>query len=432
MPDFSRIKGIKVPSRLTYPRTPLRGLALLLAPLVTVATVPTTATAASTVTSDAAALTKRVETLENEIRGLRRLQEEAFVRSSESSSSVQSFLSDRLTIGGFFEPAFQAILSSGGQTRAAETSNALGLNFSAVFSSHLRFITQAITTLQFPLTNEHSDPRGRSIGLPGRREYGEPVSGSVVPQGFVEYHDTAAFVVQGGVGYVPFGIAAQLREPVLFYRRGGPQVVRTPDLITPIWSGIHLQSTLLTTYGTLTGHLYSFTPVISPRPDPDTGVPGGGARLQWASPDDDVRIGASSQVRKHLGNSEHALGIDAQWVRSAMVVTFEAVSTRLRGTTPWSVYLEPAVPLNAAGSVLLYFFGDYADASQNQTGTGPRAIDDPYRKWEYGAGLNWLPVSATRLRVGYARNDYVGSTAHPDGGASRDYHAVDLSAGVAF
>jgi len=55
---------------------------------------------------------------------------------------------------------------------------------------------------------------------------------------------------------------------------------------------------------------------------------------------------------------------------------------------------------------------------------------DPITIIEQGAGINWLPTSYTRLRVGFTYHNYVDED--PTFKNERDYYTVDLSAGVAF
>ena len=89
-----------------------------------------------------------------------------------------------------------------------------------------------------PLQNEHNDPRAASLHLPSRREFGPYAYGSILTQGYLEYDLTDSVHAQTGMGYVPFGVAFQQREPVLFIRRGGPQVLRMTNLVSPLWSGV--------------------------------------------------------------------------------------------------------------------------------------------------------------------------------------------------
>ena len=79
---------------------------------------------------------------------------------------------------------------------------------------------------------------------------------------------------------------------------------------------------------------------------------------------------------------------------------------------------------------ILYAFADYLDHPNNLTNL-TATLPDPYRKWELGGGVNWLPTSFTRYRLGFTVAEYVGDTA-VIAASDRDYWSLDLSAGVAF
>src|SRR5690606_14596546 len=103
-------------------------------------------------------------------------------------------------------------------------------------------VSQFITGLTTPLTNPHNDPRAPSIApnLDEKRDYHSIFIGALVAQGYAEYILNPRLRIQAGLGYVPFGYYAQLREPVLFERRGGPQTIRTDNLFSPLWMGVNL------------------------------------------------------------------------------------------------------------------------------------------------------------------------------------------------
>jgi hypothetical protein len=96
----------------------------------------------------------------------------------------------------------------------------------------------------------------------------------------------------------------------------------------------------------------------------------------------------------------------------------------------WSAYVEPGFWIYDE-EVLWYVFGDYFFGANNETGFGAVKLPDPILKWEYGTGLNWLPTSFTRLRLGFTYYDYVGNQSVKQG-QNRDFFGVDISAGVAF
>jgi hypothetical protein len=152
-----------------------------------------------------------------------------------------------------------------------------------------------------------------------------------------------------------------------------------------------------------------------------------GSRVWWRSSRDQVHLGISSQTASRGSTSYTSVGPDLRLHFPGVTFISEIVKSLGDGTQPWSAHFEPEFEFFKQ-SVICYVFGDYLEDPFNKTGA---SISDPIKKWEYGTGVNWLPTSFTRLRLGIAYNDYVGSTAVPSG-RDRDYWMGDLSAGVAF
>lgn len=362
------------------------------------------------------ALTKRIEELE-------RQQEELVIQSQARGSQVNSFLRDGLTLGGFFEAGISEIEGEDTDLQVVNNSNILGLNLAADFSPQLHFAAQFLSYYGVPLQNRHNNPNAEQ----SRREYGTPVFGAVLTQGYVEFTESPSLKIQAGVGYVPFGQALQLRELVLFWRRNGPQINRTSDLVSQLWSGIHILGDFAFSGGGEWGYnLYTSTPV-----DPEqTKVMGVGGRLWISSENDRLTGGLSTQVGKYSSGTDEVVGADARLKLGQWLVTTEYVRHVTDGDDPYSYYVEPGVFLGDE-KFILFAFADYAQNSLNDLRTTSSTIADPYKKWEYGAGVNWLPSVYTRLRLTLGYSDYVGSTARLNG-QNRDHHTVDVSAGVAF
>ena len=362
-------------------------------------------------------LTKRIEELE-------RQQEELLIQSATQKSGMNSFLKDNLTFGGFFEPAYTIITGPDTETQATNSVNLLGINLAAEYGPRLRFVSQFVTALGFTLANEHNNPNAGG-GQPDKREYTTPAFATLLTQGYLEYSFSSNYRMQGGLGYVPFGYAFQQREPVLFIRRGGPQVLRTRNIVSPLWSGLNFLARFPQKNSTWGYGVYTFSPFEAPK------HPGVGARTFWASADDKVTVGLSTQGGKLGAKSFQSLGTDLRLNFNPYLVTTEFVHGFFEGDDPWSFYIEPAIYIMDE-EVLLYVFGDYTFNSENRNGgTGPTSFADPYQKWEYGFGVNWLPTAYTRIRLGLTFNDYVGNTAVVDD-QDRDYTSIDISAGVAF
>jgi hypothetical protein len=124
------------------------------------------------------------------------------------------------------------------------------------------------------------------------------------------------------------------------------------------------------------------------------------------------------------------LGVDARARFDRFTFTSELAKSYGQGDQPWSFYFEPDFDL-VPQSVILYTFADYLVNPLNTTGAGPAVVSDPFRKWQWGAGANWLPTPFTRLRAGLTMNDFVGPSAAASG-QNRNYWDLDLSAGISF
>ncbi len=365
----------------------------------------------------------RLEELTRRIEQLERQQEELILEASGSRNNVHSFLRDNLTLGGFFESDLTFLGGPDTDFKAMNSTNVLALNISADFTPRLRFVTQALTVLGYPLTNQHNDPSPEPATLPQRREFGAPVFGTLLTQGYLEYVGSDAFQLRAGTGYVPFGYALQQREMVLFIRRAGPQILRTPQLVSPLWNGLHALGSFRAGRGRAGYDVYTTNPADT---DSDSDVLGGGARGWWSSAGEKVTAGLSGQVGKFSGQTSEVVGADLRWRSRHWVITSEYAQRVMDREDPWSAYLEVGRYF-ARDRWLVYAFGDYARSTLPEDGPGA----DFYRKWEYGVGLNWLPTSYTRIRIGPVIHDYVGGEAVEDG-QNRDYVSLDLSVGVAF
>ncbi|MES2527888.1 MAG: hypothetical protein V4598_12420 [Bdellovibrionota bacterium] len=354
------------------------------------------------------ALTKRIEQLESQ-------QEELILSQGSQTNRVNSFLRDDLTFGGFFESGFSTFDGPDTRFQSMYSGSTFGLNLSAQFSEKLRFVNQTITVLSYPLLNAHNNP----VLTPKHREYGDPIFAATVTIGYLEMPLSPNLILQTGIGYVPFGYAAQQRETVLFIRRGGPQVLRTSNLIQPLWGGVHLAGTFRPANAGF--NLYTVNPLDK------SNTSGLGGRLWANSADDILRAGVSTQIMKFGGHTSEIIGADLVLNSERFLVTSEYVNHMTgEGRNPWTAYIEPAIKLHD-GEVLLFVFSDYADDALVELGP----VYDPMIRWENGVGINWLPTSNTRFRATAAREEYLGKNS-TIAGQNRDWWYFDLSAGVAF
>lgn len=377
-------------------------------------------------TSLLAATDKDIEELKKRISDLESQQEQLLLSATEPKNSVGSFLNDSLTLGGFFDGGYNFITGPDTDTQFVNNSNALGINVAADLGNKYRFVTQLVNILSIPLLNEDSDPNATTVGLPKNRHYESYNTFSVLSQGYIEYNFNRLFNLQGGLGYIPFGYALQIREPVIYVRRNGPQMVRQEtNLIPNLWSGFHLYGSKAIGTKEYGYNVYTFTPAKKAH------FVGLGAR-SWMSVDDEKIIGGiSAQIAKNEDETYKTVGADVRidfhpfQIRAELA---ELISKEVQNS--WSAYLEPGFWIYNE-EVLWYVFGDYFFGANNETGLGTVKLPDAIQKWEYGTGFNWLPTSFTRLRLGVTYYDYVGNQSIKQG-QERDFLGVDMSVGVAF
>jgi hypothetical protein len=384
------------------------------------------------IASDSLVQAQDSSNIQQRLDDLEQTQDEIFQQLTSEQGKVGTFLDDRLSIGGFFETAVTGIWGNGTRTQFSTTPNNLALDLSAVFSDSFRFNSQTLFTLSYPLDNSDNDPNAASLGLPASRGFDLLTTAVTVPLAYFEYGSNPEIAVQAGRGFAPFGIAYQLRDLVLFRRRGGPQMIganaNTPGnvvIASGTWSGVHLGGSFRALKGHLGYDLYTLTPGSS------TGTIGGGARA-WIDLLPSLTWGVSTQAAKMHGYTFEVIGTDLKLKtgRFGMDMEYAAHYSASGVGVARSYYAEPYYTfLNE--KFLIYGAVDYLGNPFGETIGLVSTGLDPYEKFELGGGVNWLPFSYTRFRLGLLYNDYVGSTANL-AGAERNYFSLDLSAGVEF
>ncbi len=379
----------------------------------------------------AEARAEKSASVEERLQRLEQGQEDMFQQVLDRRGQVRSFLGEDISLGGFFESGIVA-MGGGGSTRfqASASNHTLGINLAAEFSENIRFNSQIMAGLGFPILNANNNPRAVLLGFPIRRRFGTAAASILVAQGYVEYSTNPIFVMQAGLGYAPFGIAFQQRDPVLFRRRGGPQLIGgiaadAMAMAAPLWMGLHLSGSLETLSGRGGYNLYSFTPTSNTR------TPGGGARIWLAPFSEALAVGFSTQVGKRNQTTFKTIGTDLRWKYRRFALTMEYVRNYTKFFNPWSAYLEPEVSV-MEGKLLFYGALDYFNNTKGAVIlSSTTAIADPYKQLRYGGGVNLLPSPHTRFRLGYLWYDYLGATERVLG-QGRDFYTVDASVGVAF
>jgi hypothetical protein len=366
---------------------------------------------------------KRLETIEKKIRDLELRQTGIYTRVVEGTGRVVTFLGTTTSFGGFIETALTDLEGDDMEHQVSANSTMLGLNISSKISDELFFSSQVLTGLVYTLQNPHNNP----AVTPSERQFDGVFFGSLVAQGYVEYRRSTDFNLQAGMGYVPFGHAMAQREPVLFHRRGGPQMANSSDsnnvgIAFPLWIGLHMHGSTTLDDKACGYNLYTFTP------SQNTGTLGGGLRFWWKL-SDDLALGVSGQAGKQRDDNSYAHGFDVHWSDGHREVTAEyARNEVVNAPDVLSYYLEPSVKV-ADTDWLIYAVADFLDEPGHVSGAA--RVPDPFQRWAFGGGVNWVPQSRVRFRLGFLSYQYQGETAAL-GGQARDYQSFDFSVGAAF
>lgn len=380
---------------------------------------------ASAQTTTPTSTEERLRVIEKKMKELEAHETEVFNRSVEERGRVRTFLGDSISFGGFFESDLTGLSGADTPPQVSAHSNTLGLNITAVFDEKTRFVSQFLTGLTYVFANQHNDVRA----TPSQRMFTSPFFGALVAQAYSEMLISEAFNLELGLGYVPYGFAFQQREPVLFRRRGGPQLSQatstsSPGIAHPLWMGALIHgSKPIEGFSRFGYSVYTFSPTS------DTKTLGLGGRL-WSTVSEDTTYGFSMQNGSMPGGSYTSYGIDVDRHAAWGGFTAEYAKNFLSdgSTVAESYYLEPYMNIESP-KLIGFVAADYLDNPYNSTaGT---AFVDPIKKWIIGGGLNWLPISYARFRIGVFTHRYQGPTSH-SGGQKRDYDSYEFSTGIAF
>lgn len=336
---------------------------------------------------------------------------------------VAPFLGESMSIGGFFETAVTHLYGPDMETQTSGNIHTLGLNLAAQFNEKTKFVTQSVTRLLIPLKNLNNNP---NLTPPERGFVGYSFS-SIVAQGYLEYRMSDFFTVQSGLGYTPFGIAAQQSEPQLFRLRGGSQIIAYDDgdtigILSPLWTGLHFYG-VLPVNRNLGYNLYTFTPVNK------ASTLGTGGRL-WYKASEYAMIGASVQSGEHAKGHffSHGFDVDLKYNNCGFVSEYGHATNSGDVLDAEFYYFEPYMKF-AEDRWLFFLNAEYINTLERTDVV--THLPDPVKKWQYGGGFNWLPIPNARLRLTYLYHNYI-DEADTISGQERDYNVIDFSTAVAF
>lgn len=336
---------------------------------------------------------------------------------------VTTFLGGSISIGGFFETAVTHLYGPDMETQTSGNIHTLGLNLAAQFNEKTKFVTQTLTRLVVPLRNLNNNPNL----TPSQRGFVGYNFFSIVAQGYLEYRMSDFFIVQSGLGYTPFGIASQQREPQLFRLRGGSQIIAYDDgdtigIVSPLWTGLHFYG-VLPVNRNLGYDLYTFTPVNK------VSTLGVGGRL-WYKASENATLGTSVQSGEQAKGYffSHGFDVDLKYNEYGFVSEYGYAKNSGDVLDAEFYYFEPYFKF-AEDRWLFFINAEYIDTLE-RTDVFTR-LPDPVKKWQYGGGFNWLPIPNARLRLTYLYHDYLDET-DMISGQERDYNTIDFSTAVAF
>lgn len=336
---------------------------------------------------------------------------------------VTPYLNEGILLGGFFESAVTHISGPDTATQTSGNTHILGINLTAQFNDKMRFATQVLTQLSIPLRNIHNNPNL----TPAERSFSGATITSTIAQGYFEYRSNEYFNVQSGIGYAPYGIIYQQRDPELFRLRGGSQILTSDDgdtvgIASPQWMGLHFYGFL--PFSPSVGYnLYSMTPKNAVS---NLGI---GGRL-WKKISEYTTFGISAQTGEQNDGIffSHGLDLDLKYKKFGFVSEYGRTVNSGDTLDTEFYYFEPYYEF-VENQWLFFLNAEYVD---NLARTDLLThISDPVKKWQYAVGLNWLPLTNARFRLTYLNHDYIDEL-DTVAGRERDYNAIDFSMAIAF
>lgn len=362
-------------------------------------------------------LNKRVEALEETQQATLQAEQQAVI----------PFTAKRIHLGGFSTASFNSHFGKDTSKEYAFELVHMDLLISADVTEKLQFFSD----IHFGFENHFENSNA------AWRRYGEQEINAELQMVWMKYHFQDYFVVQFGRMIAPFGILNIEHFEPLFLKRQKPQFLRHLEggsnfiLFDDHANGLVFSGTF--SAGEHTLGYYSYVGTVKS----DTRQVGGGGRLFWSLPKELIRIGVSNQTAQRGGQTYSALGgdLEIKWHRFRLIGEFvRGIIQGAAGQTTF--YAQPSYKF-FDGKFVVFGQVDYLDDTlgtrtvdhdQDET---TAAIADPIKKWEYTAGVNYLPWPFLRTRLEGVLHDYRGSTATL-GGLNRDYYSAEFSATVSF
>lgn len=367
------------------------------------------------------------ETTEERLERLEKTLAEMTSKTYSRQGTLQSYLAESLYLGGFFENSITSIWGPDTPSQVVADSHRLGLNISADLHPRFRLVTQTSFGFSYAFRNEHNNPNHGSSIIPLQRAFDDVTFGSLLSQAFGEYDLGSKLKIQMGMGFTPFGRAYQVRDPVLFLKRRGPQIIRTSGvnrvvIADPFWKGFNI----LGSFDDKQQYQYN---LYTTSPLDHSGKLGGGARFSW-NPNSHLTMGASTQNGHQMDKSFLSYGGDISWTGKCFGIYAEWARLESDFGDNESYYAQVFVK-TFEQSLVFFIDSDYLKNSLGQTTVGSAAVNDPYIKREHTVGVNYYFYPNIKVRLDLIFHDYIGDRAVVSG-QNRDYYSGSLSSGISF
>lgn len=359
----------------------------------------------------------KIEQIEGRLEEVEQHQVEEITRKGQ----VSAFHSEKIKFGGFIDALFNGRFGYSTPTEGAFDSEVV-LQVAADVTEKLRAVTATFVDFRTNFINQHS---------PFRTNNG--VSVVVEPKIlFGEYRFKDWLILKAGRFTAPFGIINQEFFSPQLLKHDLPQIVRGFTVFDTLPSGVQL-------YGTypIKDSKIGYNAYAASLSSNTTDV-GGGGRLFYSLPNDLITVGVSSQSGERGSQLFSALGSDLKlnWrnfvLRSEYLWSFIDSSNDQNG-----FYVQPALKF-LKDKLILFGQVDYLNdtlgifqLSDHDRNPLTPSIADPFKKFEYSLGLNYLPWPFLRNRLEFTWNNYIGSRRRLSG-SNRDYFGIQASSTLSF
>lgn len=356
----------------------------------------------------------RTRSLKKRVEGLEKGQREALLQGQ--SGGVKPFTARNITIGGFSSTTFEAIFGKSTKTQKTFRKFDVDLLISAEITDKLKFFTDLGATHQVDFNNQNAP----------FRSFDAFETRFTLDIASTEYRFYDSLVLSFGRMLTPFGIINVERyEPLLLSIRR-PAALR---LFSSRVQGLQLSGSI-----SQGSHRIGYSGYVSSFSN-DTQSVGGGGRLFWTFPGEQVTLGISNETAQRDGMTFGALGGDLKVKWGEFVLRSEYIRRINKGAAAGTgYYVQPSYGFFDGRWILfgqVDFLDDTLGTRKVDADQNPKTPDvaDPIKQFVYTGGINYLPWPFLRTRLEFNAHDYRSATLDL---GNRDYYSTELSATVSF